>query len=60
MKQGAKTTDKNKGVFIAAEIKSCDCVHKGQDRLYGKGYRLHNYARKKDMWRCSVCGKEKK
>lgn len=41
---------------------ACDCEHKGQDEIYGKGKRLGNATQKgtKDsvVYRCTVCGKE--
>ncbi len=50
---------------VKVKILPCSCEHKGpglvenQDKLYGKGNRVHNQAVKGD-WRCTVCGKEKK
>jgi len=44
------------------QIKPCNCVSKFQDKQYGNGNRLHNYAKnhpKGGGWRCTVCGKEK-
>ncbi len=46
-------------------IKPCDCKHKEQDRIYGKGLRLHNFCNRpatKDPMkglRCTVCSKVK-
>lgn len=40
-------------------ILPCACEHAQQDRIYGKGMRAHNFAYKKKVWRCTVCGKEK-
>lgn len=40
-------------------IKPCDCKHAYQDKKYGYGLRIHNYADKKNEWRCTVCGKMK-
>jgi len=40
----------------------CTCVHEYQDKQYGKGNRLHNWARsalKTGAWRCTVCKKER-
>ena len=37
----------------------CECRHDSQDRIYGKGKRLHNLLNnpKSDKrWRCTVCG----
>ena len=43
-------------------IRSCACIHLGQDKLHGKGMRVHNRTRKVDGqerpdggWRCIVC-----
>lgn len=45
-------------------IAPCTCVNKGQDDLYGKHNRLHNYCQKLskaagggDKYRCTVCGR---
>lgn len=38
-------------------ITDSDAAHY-QDKLYGKGWRVQNYAVAKDMWRCTVCGRE--
>lgn len=43
-------------------ILPCDCSHPGQDKLYGKGLRVHNSKTKtleKGRFRCTVCGVEK-
>lgn len=42
-------------------IKSCECKHVYQDAKHGKGQRVHNKTAKKDgdVWRCTVCAKEK-
>ena len=41
-------------------IKSCKCVHKGQDKLNGKGKRVYNETAKgtaqSPVYRCTVCG----
>jgi hypothetical protein len=34
---------------------TCSCKHDVQDEIYGKGRRLHNFAEKKDLFRCTVC-----
>lgn len=39
------------------KIKKCSCEHAGQDSLHGKGMRVMNIT-KKDLYRCTVCGKE--
>ena len=38
------------------KILPCSCSHPYQDEIYGKGNRVHNWARKKEAWRCTVCG----
>lgn len=43
----------------AAVIKACTCENKGQDRLHGKGRRVHNYCETSGHWRCTVCSAEK-
>jgi hypothetical protein len=45
-------------------ILSCICEHKYQDSKYGKGMRVHNRkqggkALLNNMYRCTVCGREK-
>lgn len=44
-------------------VKQCSCEHVDQDKMYGKKNRVHNVYIGKDgkteMWRCTVCGKEK-
>ena len=40
-------------------IIACSCTSTFQDARYGKGMRVHNYARKAQTngaWRCAVCG----
>lgn len=45
------------------KIAHCTCSNRGQDRLYGKGQRLHNFCAKQskalhsDKYRCTVCGR---
>ena len=39
-------------------IRACDCVHVVQDKIYGKGRRLHNGC-KTGGPKCTVCGKKK-
>lgn len=38
----------------------CGCKYPYQDRVYGKGNRVHNQGISKttssDVWRCTVCG----
>lgn len=50
---------------LVTAIMPCTCQHEGQDKMYGKGRRIHNPLgpKKKQSglnWHCSVCGKEKK
>ena len=40
-----------------AVTKPCTCEHKGQDKLHGKGRRVHNETN--NGWRCTVCSSEK-
>ncbi len=43
-----------------SKIMPCKCEHAFQDKTYGKGLRVHNFARnvnnKQGGWRCTVCG----
>jgi hypothetical protein len=41
------------------EIKKCTCKNEYQDKKYGKGQRVHNFATGKEKWRCTVCLKER-
>ena len=53
----------NQKTDMRCEIMPCDCIHTVQDRMYGKGMRVHNKMRKAGKligYRCTVCGKEKK
>ena len=43
-------------------ILRCSCEHEYQDRVYGKGARVHNAMKKKSgkiTYRCTVCGAER-
>lgn len=44
------------------KVLSCKCVHEEQDKLYGKGNRMHNECKAKSqgqrIWRCIVCKAE--
>ncbi len=37
------------------KILYCSCESKQQDALHGLGRRAHNWAEKKQQWRCTVC-----
>ena len=50
--------DEEKKVIDTVMIIACSCENEGQDKLYGKGKRLHNKC--KDGWRCTVCQKERR
>ncbi len=42
-------------------IKRCSCKHLGQDKIHGKGRRVHNEAKgngNTTIFRCTVCLKE--
>jgi hypothetical protein len=41
------------------KILRCDCHHEYQDKIYGKGMRLHTPKEEpeKNGYRCTVCGK---
>jgi len=44
------------------KILPCNCKHEFQDKLYGKGMRVHNQMTKENKlgdWRCTSCGKPK-
>lgn len=43
---------------INCAVLSCSCINEGQDKMYGKGRRLHNKM-KDGSFRCTVCRKEK-
>lgn len=40
------------------EVRHCNCESEFQDKLYGKGMRLHNIMGDGPKCRCTVCGKE--
>ena len=44
---------------IRCKVLTCDCICPQQDKLYGKGKRLHNKT-KNDEWRCTSCRKERR
>ena len=47
---------------MPTKVIECTCKHEFQDRAYGKGMRIHNFAPKaggQGMWRCTVCKNEK-
>jgi hypothetical protein len=49
-----------KGKFVRMDgsaVKPCTCKSDVQDKLYGKGLRLHTVTTK--GFRCTVCGKDK-
>lgn len=37
-------------------IKRCNCTHPYQDKVYGKGMRVHNEKDKTPNEECTVCG----
>jgi hypothetical protein len=40
---------------MARIVKACSCSHAMQDKLYGKGMRLHTEDKKGSEQRCTVC-----
>jgi len=44
---------------INSKILPCTCDCPAQDKIYGKGKRVHNKC-KNGEWRCTCCQKEKK
>jgi len=43
-------------------ILKCTCQNAGQDKIHGKGSRVHNptvNSTSQKTWRCTVCGSEK-
>ena len=44
----------------AVKVIKCNCNHDYQDKVYGKGMRVHNYAEKAETYKCTVCGDKKK
>ena len=55
--------DKKTSSNDTVRILPCPCSHDGQDKMYGAGQRVHNYAKSKPNkeggWVCTVCGKAK-
>ena len=49
--------------MIADMIKRCTCKNEQQDKMYGKGNRVHNLKEKvhgrAQEYRCTVCGSVK-
>ena len=46
--------------MVTTKVLPCKCQHEFQDKTYGKGQRLHNWAEKAFKtagggWRCTVC-----
>ena len=37
----------------------CHCKHEFQDKVYGKGLRLHNAKKEGDKFTCTVCRNER-
>ena len=44
---------------MAAKLLPCHCPHEYQDKRYGRNIRVHNFAEKKRVWRCTVCKTER-
>lgn len=40
---------------IMTKIILCKCENKYQDKLYGKGRRVHNSTKEENTYRCTVC-----
>lgn len=40
-------------------ISSCTCKNEFQDKRYGKNNRVFNETAKENLYRCTVCGKDK-
>lgn len=51
MAKEVTTTVKNPS---GAVVKQCSCKHEEQDKLHGKGMRVHNVTTK--GYKCTVCG----
>jgi hypothetical protein len=43
----------------ATTVRPCNCNHQYQDRVYGKGMRVHNVSPKTEASVCTVCGAQK-
>lgn len=45
------------------KILPCKCQHAYQDKKYGRGMRVHNLAKSKNLtklaWTCTICGIKK-
>lgn len=37
------------------KVQPCTCKSEYQDKLYGKGMRVHNHGVKLDVYTCTVC-----
>lgn len=47
--------------MAATLVMPCDCEHPAQDKMYGRGRRVHNQKGQKNAGKvaCTVCGREK-
>lgn len=54
MSKDERTRDRPPRIF------PCTCKHQFQDERYGKGLRVHNYGIKDKVYRCTVCGNERR
>jgi len=46
---------------MKTKIMPCKCEHEYQDKIYGKGNRVHNESEAKSIttWGCTICGDKK-
>ena len=46
-----------------SKLLSCDCQHEFQDKMYGKGIRVHTKMKQSEklanLWRCTICSMER-
>jgi hypothetical protein len=39
-----------------SQILKCTCTHSFQDKMYGRGFRVHTILKQDGQARCTVCG----
>ena len=44
---------------MSIRVMPCSCASEYQDKKYGKMMRLFNEMKADNMWRCTICGKDK-
>jgi len=53
------STQLKKTIKMSNDFNHCVCEHEVQDKMHGDGMRVHNYREKAEVWRCTVCARER-